>query len=60
MRDPLSVRPGDRVRYIVHDDEVRIVPVRPVSRLFGVLAHEGPAATLDDVELAIADGASAL
>ncbi|MCE2469509.1 MAG: AbrB/MazE/SpoVT family DNA-binding domain-containing protein [Dehalococcoidia bacterium] len=59
VRDALSVRPGDRVRYLIHDGEVRIVPVRPVSRLFGVLAHDGPAATLDDMERAIGDAASA-
>ena len=59
VRDALSVRPGDRVRYLIHDDQVRIVPVRPVSRLFGVLAYDGPAASLDDMERAIADGASA-
>ena len=59
VRDALSVRPGDRVRYLIHDDEVRIVPVRPVNRLFGVLAYDGPAASLDDMERAIADGASA-
>ena len=58
VRDALSVRPGDRVRYLIHDDEVRIVPVRPVNRLFGVLAYDGPAASLDDMERAIADGTS--
>ena len=59
VRDALSVQPGDRVRYLVQDGEVRIVPVRPINRLFGVLAHDGPAASLEDMERAIAEGASA-
>ena len=43
--------------YIIQDGEVRIVPVRPVSRLFGILRHDGPAAALEDMDRAIAEGA---
>ncbi len=57
VREALSVQAGDRVRYIIQDGEVRIVPVRPVTRLFGILRHDGPAATLEDMERAIAEGA---
>ncbi len=57
VREALGVRPGDRVRYLVLDGEVRMRAVRPIQRLFGVLAHEGPPATLDDMERAIAEGA---
>ena len=57
VREALSVRPGDRVRYVIQDREVRILPVRPVSRLFGILRHDGPPATLEDMERAIAEGA---
>ena len=57
VREALSVQAGDRVRYIIHGDEVRIVAVRPLSRLFGVLRHDGPAVTLEEMERAIADGA---
>ena len=57
VREALGVRPEDRVRYIVLDGEVRIRAVRPIQRLFGVLAHDGPPATLDDMERAIAEGA---
>ena len=56
VREALSVRAGDRVRYIIQDGEVRILPVRPVSRLFGILRHDGPAATLEDMDRAIAEG----
>ena len=57
VRDALSVQAGDRVRYIIQDGEVRIMPVRPITRLFGALRHEGQAVTLDDMERAIVDGA---
>ena len=57
VRKALSVQPGDRVRYLIQDGEVRIVPVRPVNRLFGILRHDGPAATLQDMERAIVEGA---
>ena len=60
VREALSVRSGDRVRYINQDCEVRIVPVRPIARLFGVLRHTGKAVTLEDMERAIIDGASEL
>ena len=59
VREALSVHAGDRVRYIIQDGEVRIMPVRPIARLFGVLRHDGPLVTLDDMERAIADGATA-
>ena len=58
VREALSVRSGDRVRYIIQDGEVRIVPVRPIARLFGVLRHTGKTVTLEDMERAIIDGAS--
>ena len=46
VREVLSVQAGDRVRYIIQDGEVRLMPVRPVGRLFGILRYDGPAATL--------------
>ena len=60
VREALSLQPGDRVRYFVESGVVRIVPVRPLSRLFGVLQHDGPAVTLDEMDRAIAEGASGL
>ena len=57
VRQTLAVQAGDRVRYIILNGEVRILPVRPVNRLFGILQHDGPAATLEDMERAIAEGA---
>ena len=57
VREALGVRAGDRVRYVIVDDEVRILPVCPVNRLFGVLQHTGPAVTLEKMEQAVISGA---
>lgn len=58
VRDCLSVQPGDRVRYLIDGDAIRIVAVRPVSQLFGLLQFDGPAVTLDQMDDAIAEGAT--
>ena len=57
VREALHVQPGDRVRYIIQGDEVRIVAVRPINRLFGALTYDGPSVALEDMDNAIADGA---
>ena len=57
VREALGVQAGDRVRYVISNGEVRILAVRPISRLFGMLQHNGPAVTLEEMEQAIADGA---
>ncbi|MXW45968.1 MAG: AbrB/MazE/SpoVT family DNA-binding domain-containing protein [Gammaproteobacteria bacterium] len=59
VRTALGVGEGDRVRYVILDNEVRIRPVRPISRLYGFLRRPNgtPAATLKDMESAIAEGA---
>ena len=59
VREALGILPGDRVRYInLDNNEVRIIPVRPLSRLFGALKHEGPPVTLEDMERAVEEGAT--
>ena len=58
VRDALGVRAGDRVRYVIAGAEVRILPVRPVSRLFGVLSDDAPPVGLERMEDAIANGAA--
>ena len=58
VREALGVRPGDRVRYVILDgNEVRLIPMRPLARLFGAFKHDGPTVTLQDMERAVADGA---
>lgn len=59
IREALGVVPGDRVRYVILDNnEVRMMPVRHLSRLFGAFKHQGPPVTLKEMERAIAEGAS--
>jgi len=58
VRQALGVRTGDRVRYVILDNEVRILPVRPIARLFGVLQHDGPPVTPEDMEQAVAEGSA--
>ena len=58
VRDTLGVQAGDRVRYVVLDGEVRILPVRPIRRLFGALKHDGPPVTVEEMKRAVADAAS--
>ena len=57
VRESLAVKAGDKLRYVILDEGVLIMPVRPVSRLFGRLKYDGPAVSLEDMERAIADGA---
>lgn len=58
VRKSLGVQAGTRVRYVVSGNEVRLLPVRPISRLFGVLQHGGPALSEDQMDDAIASGAT--
>lgn len=58
VRDALQVGPGDRLRYIISDDDVRILAVRPLERLFGAIEYDGPPVSLDDMDRAIALGAT--
>ena len=58
VRDALQVGPGDRLRYIISDDDVRILAVRPLERLLGAIEYDGPPVSLDDMDRAIAEGAT--
>ena len=58
VRDALSVKPGDRVRYVIQDGEVRILKAGPIDRLFGILQYDGPPVSLEAMDRAIAEGAS--
>lgn len=59
VRSALGLAPGDRVRYVILDGEVRLVKARPVAGLAGVLARPGrKPVTLGDMEVAIAAGAT--
>ena len=59
VRAALGLRPGDRVRYIIAGDQVRLLKVRSVSELAGLLARPGRRpASLEEMDEAIAEGAS--
>ena len=59
VREALGVVPGDRVRYVIFDNnEVRIIPVRPLMRLFGAFQHVEPPVSLETMDRAVLDGAT--
>ena len=57
IRKALGLKAGDRIRYTVEGSEARIRPLRPISRLRGILQHEGLPLTIEDMDRAIAEGA---
>ncbi len=58
VRDSLDVKAGDKVRYVIVDEGVLILPVRSTSRLFRSLSYDGPVVSLDDMDRAVAEGAA--
>ncbi len=58
VRKTLGLQAGDRVRYVIADGGVRILSVRPISRLFGVLQYDGPTVAVEEMDEAVADGAT--
>ena len=59
VREALGASPGDRVRYVILGDDVRILPMRPIKRLFGAFKaqYSEPPVTLEDVDRSIIEGA---
>ena len=58
VREALSLAEGDRVRYFVHDGEVRIRKVGPINRLYGIVEYDGPPVSLEEMQQAIISGAT--
>lgn len=59
VRTALCIKPGDKLRYLLLDGEVRILRARPIRDLKGVLKRSGQApVSLGAMEEAIADGAT--
>ena len=55
VRAALGLNPGDRVRYVILDGEVRLLKARPVSDLAGLLRRPGAKpVTLEAMDEAIA------
>ena len=55
--EALSVKPGDKLRFFIYGGEIKILAVRPVSRLFGALQYDGPPKSLEEMDEGIARGA---
>ena len=58
VRESLAVKAGDKVRYVIVDEGVLIMPVRPTRDLFRSLEYDGPPVSLEDMDRAIAEGAA--
>lgn len=59
VRSVLGIAPGDRVRYVILDGEVRLMKARPVAGLAGILARPGQKpVSLEDMDAAIAEAAA--
>jgi antitoxin PrlF len=59
VREHLKLKPGQRVKYFIHPDgTVVLLPTLPVSALRGLLRWDGPPATLEEMDDAIAAAAS--
>ena len=59
VREALGASPGDRVRYVILDDGILILPMLSFIFFFGAFKsqYSGPPATLEDMDRAIAEGA---
>ena len=57
VRNALSIKPGDRVRYFIHGSKVHIIKTSSLSDLKGMLRYDGPPISLEEMEQAIADSA---
>lgn len=57
VRDSLAVKAGDKVRYVILEEGVLVLPVRPTGRLFRSMQYNGPVVSLEEMDRAIAEGA---
>lgn len=57
IREALSLEPGGRVRFLVEEGRLLILPVRPITWLAGALEYDGPPKSLEEIEEGIAQAA---
>ena len=58
VRSILNIKPGDKVRYLLLDGEVRILKARPLSSLKGLLKrNDQEPVSLAEMDEAISEGA---
>lgn len=59
VRTSLGLNPGDRVRYLILDGEVRLIKARSVMEMKGMLHRPGAKSkSLDDMQRGIEKGAT--
>ena len=58
VRDSLAVKAGDKVRYVIVEEGVLIMPVRSTRRLFRSMNYDGPVVSLEEMDRAIVEGAT--
>ena len=58
VRVKLNLNEGDRIRYELGEDGVRLIPLKPVSRLAGFLKYSGKPKSLEAMEQGIIAGAT--
>ena len=50
VRDALGLKAGDKVRFVLVDEGILMMPVRPTSRLFGSLKYDGLPVGLEEMD----------
>jgi antitoxin PrlF len=57
IREHLGLKPGAKVKFFVgQDGRVFILPVRPISELRGLVKHDGPPVSIEEMDEATAAG----
>lgn len=60
LREKLHLAPGDKVKFFLHPDgSLAILPKLPASSLRGIVRYSGPPVSLEEMDAAIAKGATA-
>ena len=58
VREALDVGPGDQLRHVIVGDKVWLTALKPVGRLYGMLKHDWPPLSLQDMDRGIAERAA--
>jgi antitoxin PrlF len=58
VRDRLQIKSGDRFKFFFHPDGVIILPKISTARLKGMIPKPAQSASLEEIDRAIAEGAT--
>jgi AbrB family looped-hinge helix DNA binding protein len=58
VRDRLQIKSGDRFKFFFHPDGVIILPKIPTARLKGMIPKPAQSISLEEIDRAIAEGAT--